>query len=142
MATYYRQDQNLITVKVGDTTLDAIWQSRSGGGSSAEESKVRLGGMKEETAMGGPVTTENVTVTAVYSDYLATKVHWLQQQIGKTRASVTQDILDTSGNPTGKTLTWSGIVQAVNPPEYDGTSSDAGVLELELSTDSSLGGSA
>ena len=134
-----RSDQYSVSLIVGGTNL-GVWDSLSGGTADSDESKHRAGGLGPEKALGGAPTTENVTVARLYDlnrDHA--NYHWLLGQRGRGSATVVKQPLDLDGNAFGRPVVYTGIVKSVQAPEHDSTSSDPGMITVEISTDASIG---
>jgi hypothetical protein len=130
-----RQDQYAITVNVDGLDF-GIWDKLSGGEIDSEETKYKPGNMGLHVSLGGSVEVGNVTVSVLYR--LAVfqagddRIHWLIGRVGKGQVTVNRQPLDTDGNAYGKPLVYSGTLKTVTPPEIDSESSDAALLELEV----------
>lgn len=134
-----RQEQYRVTASVDGQAL-GVFQSKSGGGGTSEETKTKEGGMTPEVALGGSQSIENVTVSRLYrADRDGAIYHWLYSRRGKGAAVVSQQSLDDDGNPFGPPHVWSGVLMSVSSPEHDAESSDKSTFELEISTNGSLG---
>lgn len=134
-----RQDQHLTTVAVDGTDL-GVFDTFSGGNVDSEETKYRAGGLQPEVALGGSVTVENVTVGRLYQlDRDHNISHWLMSRAGKGRVTITRQPLDVDGNVFGRPHVYTGILKAVTTPDQDSNSSDPSVLELEVSTNGTVG---
>lgn len=134
-----RQDQYAIAVTIdGEDT--GIWDKMSGGNVDSEETKYKPGGMAKSVSLGGSVNVENVTVSRLYvldRDHLKVK-SWINRA-GRAGVTVTKQPLDVDGNVFGSPLVYTGKLKAVNPPEVDSESSDAALIELEISTVGTVG---
>jgi hypothetical protein len=62
-----------------------------------------------------------------------TKIHALLARVGKATIVVKKQPLDVDGNAGAlRPLTYTGKLKRVHPPEPDSESSDAALLELEM----------
>ena len=134
-----RQDQYAVSVTI-DGVNTGIWDKLTGGEVDSEETKYKPGAMAKEVSLGGSVNTGNVTVSRLYvlpRDHTSIK-GWLNR-VGKAPVTVSKQSLDTDGNVFGDPLVYSGILKMVTPPEVDSESSDAALVEIEVSTSGTVG---
>src|SRR5262245_11254926 len=127
-----RQDQWSVALSVDGVDL-GIWDKASGGEIDSEETTYKPGAMAPPIALGGSVNVGALTVSRLYDlqrDHL--QVHWLISRVGKGAAVAKRQPLDVDGNAFGKPITYTCRLKQVNPPEYDSESSDAALIELEL----------
>jgi hypothetical protein len=127
-----RQDQYDIKVSVDGTDL-GTFDKLSGGEVDSEETVYKPGAMGARISLGGSVNVGAVTVSRLYDltrDHLL--VHWLISRAGKGSAVVSKQPLDVDGNVFGRPVVYSGKLKQVNPPEVDSESSDAALIELEI----------
>lgn len=127
----------LVTVTVENVNL-GIWTSKSGGQTEADGQKTRLGGMSNEVALGGPASTENVTVAKLYDTFMQSKRKWLRSLVGTGSMSVSVTPLGNNKQPSSDTDTWTGILNRVTLPDADDNSNDVAFIELELLTNQSV----
>jgi hypothetical protein len=128
-----RADQYNVTVSLDGNGL-GTWDKMSGGEKDSEESKYRPGGMQATLSLGGYTTVGNVTVSRLFKldrDYA--QLSNLLDRVGRGAVVVTKQSLDTDGNPYGKPTVYTGILKTVTPPEHDSESSDAALIEIEVS---------
>lgn len=140
-----RQDQYSVTVSVtrGTETRDlGIFDKLTGGEKDSEELKYRPGAMGAQVSLGGFTSVGNVTVSRLY-DLLrdAPNIGWLLEAVGRADVVATKQSLDTDGNAVGKPLVYGGNLKQVNPPEADSESSDAAMIEIEISSASVISAS-
>lgn len=133
-----RQDQYAVTVVI-DGVNTGIWDKCSGGEMGSEETKYKPGGLQKQISLGGSQNLDNLTVSRIFDldrDAPALK-NWMNRA-GKADCVVTKQTLDVDGNVYGPPLVYSGILMRVAPPEHDSESSDAGLVEIEVSTDGTI----
>lgn len=133
-----RQDQNnvTVTVELRDGTVLSLgtFDKRSGGDGGAEDSKYRPGNMADEISLGGPQTTENVTVSRLYDeDRDGEFIARLLPERGKAKMVTQRQSLDDDENAIGTPTVWRGRLLRVGFPEDDSESADASLFELEQS---------
>ncbi len=117
-----------------------IFDKMSGGEVDSEETKYKPGGMAPELSLGGSRSVGNVTISRIYDldrDHSVAKT--LAEKAGRGDAIVTKQPLDVNGVPYGDALVYKGKLKAVTYPEVDSTSSDPGMLELEISSAAIVG---
>lgn len=134
-----RQDQWLNTITIDGRAL-GVWDTLSGGSVESEETKYKPGGMAPEVSLGGTTTVENVTLGRLLSredwDFMH---HLMASRVGKARCSISRQPLDVDGNPFGRPLVYTGVLQNVVPGDTDSNSSDAQIWEITISTEGSIG---
>lgn len=110
-----------------------VWDKLTGGEVDSEETKYKPGGMAAPVTLGGSVEVGNLTISRLYvlnRDH--DRVHWLISRVGKGSCVVNRQPLDVDGNAYGRPLVYTGTLKTVTPPEVDSESSDAGLLECEI----------
>lgn len=120
------------TVRV-DGTSYGVFDTFSGGDSTAPVNKHRPGGLGIETLYATQTVYGNVTVGRV----LQTARDWemiraLNPKAGKVRAAVVGQPLDPDGNAYGKATTYSGAFIRVTPGSADSNSSSNRMVEIEI----------
>lgn len=128
------QRNALVTVVVDGESL-GTWITTTEINTTADGQKIRLGGMSDETAFGGPASTDNPTVTRLFDTYMQSKAKALRKKVGlAVPMSVTYNALDNSKKVT-YSETVSGVLNGVKTPPADDNSSEFGYIELELLAD-------
>lgn len=131
-----RQDQHKITLSI-DGTDYGVWDNFTGGATEGDESKYREGGMGSPVSLGGPPSTENVTLARLYRvDRDAAIEKPLHALVGRGWCVVVKQPLNRDGTiPAGvKPTTYKGVLQRVTPPEAESNGSDPAMIEVEVST--------
>jgi hypothetical protein len=91
------------------------------------------GAMGPRISLGGAVTIGNVVVSVLQDNArFQPLIHWLLSRVGKADMVVSKQPLDVNGNVYGRPLTYAGKLKQVTPAEHDSESSDAALLELEM----------
>jgi hypothetical protein len=113
------------------------FDSRSGGGTSAENAKHTPGSApSSQVALGGPRSTEDVTVSRAF---VATRDHDLIRRFrplcGLAEMTVTQSPLDKDGREFGRPDVWTGVLQMIGPPDYDANSADVSTFDIVMTAD-------
>lgn len=129
-----REDQYRVTVSVDGVDL-GTWDKFTGGEIDSEESKYKPGGMAPEVSLGGSITVTNFTVSRLYElsrDH--PKVPLLKSKVGKGTVTATKQPLDVDRNAFGAPIVYTGILKQLTLPDHDSTSSDPGMIELEISS--------
>lgn len=130
-----RSDQASASLVVDGRDIPILFSTRSGGNLDSQESKFMPGAMQPERALGGTQTVENVTLSGEYRPELhEDHIQYLKRKAGKGDATVTEQSLDADGNSFGRPQTWVGVLKAINTGDYDASSGDARLVELEIST--------
>lgn len=134
-----RQDQYSIAVSI-DGSDYGIWDKLSGGDVDSSEQKYNPGGMAPEVSLGGKVTVNNVKVSRLYDlDRDHTVIKTIIGRVGKGRVVVKKQPLDVDGNAFGDPIVYQGILKTCTPPEVDSESTNAALVELEVSTSAGVG---
>src|SRR5215475_3364414 len=127
-----RQDRFRVTAAVDGRDL-GVFETFSGGEVDSEETTFKLGAMGPRVSLGGSVNVGNVTIGSLFDlSRWQPIIHWVISRAGKGTLTVKKQPLDVDGNAFGDPLTYTGKLKQVNPPDVDANSSDAAVLELEL----------
>lgn len=127
-----RQDQYAVSMSV-DGEKFGVYDKLSGGEIDSEEAKYRPGAMAPMVSLGGTVEVGNLTISRLYvlnRDH--DRIHWLVARVGKGQVVISRQPLDVDGNAYGKPLVYTGTLKTVTPPEVDSESSDAALLECEI----------
>ena len=113
-----------------------VWDKWTGGEVDSEEAKYKPGNMGAHVSLGGSVEVGNVTVSRLYMlprDHEGPAgIHWLIARVGKGDVVASRQPLDADGNAFGRPLVYTGKLKTVTPPEVDSESSDAALLECEI----------
>jgi hypothetical protein len=130
-----RTDQERVTVRVDDLDL-GVFQTFSGGGTAADDTKNRPGGMGPEESLGGPVSRDAFTVGRLYK---LERDHALYKKLdaltGSARVVAVRQKLNRDRTPFGDPITYTGTLIKVTPPDHDSNASDRAEFTLEVSAD-------
>lgn len=122
--------QSLITATVDGVPL-GVFDTLSGGVTSAEVSKRRAGGMGSQYSKVALPDNEDVTISR---DYDRERDHELRRTLmrrtGRAMATISEQPLDDDGVPWGKPIVYTGRLSGVSPSEVDANSGDDRMLEL------------
>jgi hypothetical protein len=137
-----RKDTYTIHVKVGGADL-GVFDKMTGGNLDSDEFQYSPGGMVDPISLGGKRKPANFTVSRLYRlarDH--NRMQFLLNHVGKGEVIVLKQPMDIDGNVFGDPLVHKGTLKNVQAPEVDSESSDAGLLELEVTPNGppSLGG--
>jgi hypothetical protein len=118
-------------------TLDGVslgeFETKSGGGVSAELTKRRPGGMLAEKVYAGQRTAADVVIARVYErDRDHVLVRLCNTRAGAGVVTVAEQPLDDNGAPWGTPTTWAGRLSNVEPSETDANSNDVRTFELTV----------
>lgn len=112
------------------------WARKSGGNVSSESRRWHEGGelVREEIA-GGPVTTEDITVSRNYRyDRDAAILRWAMRNAGKAYGTISEQDIDVYGDPVGQPFVRECLLQGVNGKDVDADDTTGfQVLEFTLS---------
>lgn len=129
-----REDQYNVTVQVAGRNLGPF-DKMEGGEVDSEETKYKPGGMAPQLSLGGFRNVGNVTVRRLYDlsrDHAL--VPFLHGSAGVGEMVVVKQPLDVDGNVFGSPVVYRGKLKQVTLPDFDSESSDAALLELEMSS--------
>jgi hypothetical protein len=139
-----RQDTWNVTVDVEDVAHPnrimlhlGTWDKKSGGEVDSEEYKYNPGAMAEAVSLGGRKNVGNLTVSRLYRlvrDHQDLHAR-LIRGVGKARVVVKQQPLDINENAFGTPIVWTGTLKRVSSPEVDSESSDAALIEIEVTVE-------
>lgn len=127
-----RKDQYDTTVNIDGRNL-GTFDVLTGGETDTDQLTYKPGGMAPTVSLGGTVTVGQVVVSRLYRlerDHAI--IQWLLGRVGIGSMVVKKQPLDPDGNTFGKPLVYQGVLKRCTPPEVDSTSTDAAVIELEL----------
>ena len=130
-----RTDQEKVDVRVDDMDL-GTFQTFSGGGTAADDTKNRPGGMGPEESLGGPVSRDAFTVGRLYKlerDHPIFKT--LDAKTGSARVIAVRQKLNKDRSAFGDPITYTGTLIKVTPPDHDSNASDRAEFSLEVSAD-------
>lgn len=135
-----REDQYAVSVSVDGEPL-GVFDKFSGGETSSEETKYKPGGMVPQRSLGGSASTDNVTVSRLYDLERGDNdlVKRLRPRTGRGIVVVSKQPLDVDGNPFGKPDVYTGKLQRIKAPDHDSESTSAGIWEMEVSTEGTVG---
>lgn len=133
-----RQDQRRVTLTV-DGVSYGVWDTKGGGTVDSEELKHRKGGMGAQRALGGPQTVENLTLAKLVEPEVWPEIRVLRGRVGKGDCTCTEQPLDDDGNAFGPPDVYTGKLKSVKSPDHDANSADAAMVELEISTNGTVG---
>lgn len=126
------QQHSLITVVVDGVPL-GVFDSRTGGETTAEVTKYRPGGMAKQKNRKALPDTSELTVSREFEfdrDNDLSKV--LRTRAGLAPMSVNSQPLGLDGAPFGKPTTWTGELSSVNTGDEDSNSNDGRMFELGM----------
>lgn len=127
-----RQDQYAVTLTINKADW-GTWDKLNGGEIDSEELKYRPGGMGAHVSLGGSVEVGNITVSRLYDkDRDHGHITSLVEKVGKADVVINRQLLDVDGNAYGSHIVYTGKLKTVTLPEVDSESSDAGLIELEI----------
>lgn len=115
-----------------------VWDKKTGGEVDSEEYKYSPGGMADSISLGGRKVVNNLVVSRLYKlDRDHRKMgSRLINGVGRARMTVHQLPLDINGNAFGTPpITWNGTLKRVTFPEVDSESSDAALIEIEITVE-------
>jgi hypothetical protein len=125
------------TVNGASTTTDlGVWDGLTGGDLDSDEAKYWPGGMAPQVSLGGHRNPSNIVLKRLYRlqrDH--DRLNLLLHNVGRGTVEIHKLPMDIDGNTYGKPLNYSGKLKRVTPPEHDSTSSDPGIIEMEVTPD-------
>jgi len=123
------KSQTLITVQADRVSL-GVWDTRSGGETTAALSKYRPGG-GGEVLDSVPATQGDVTVTRRFDAARDNDlVKDLRTRVGRAVITISEQPLDDDGVKLGKPTTWSGKLSSITADDADSNSDDNRMVTL------------
>lgn len=139
MARGARQDSRAITVFI-DGVNTGLWDKKSGGGRTSDNTKYPPGGMQEEIDLGGRATSEDITLSRYFDlDRDLPRIKRWLNRVGKATVKVVEQYLDQDGAAYGNPVTRTGTLNACTDPEADSESTDAALVEIGVSVAGPVG---
>jgi len=127
-----RKDQHRVTVKLDGRNL-GVFDVMTGGETDSDILTYKPGGMAPAVSLGGIPLVGQLIVSRLYTlDRDHPLVHWVLTRVGVGVVVVNKAVLDPDGNAFGKPLVTRGVLKRCTPPEVDSNSTDAAVIELEI----------
>lgn len=127
-----RKDQYDVKLSVDGTDL-GTWDTLTGAEIDSDETTYKPGAMGARVSLGGSTNIGTVVVGRLFDlTRDLSVVHWLISRVGKGSAVISKQSLDVDGNVFGRPLVYTGKLKKVTPPEVDSASSDAALIELEI----------
>ena len=124
------QQMALLTVTVDGFTL-GVFDTKSGGETTAEPTKRRAGGMGAHKSYAALPDHGDVTVSRDYDlERDHELVRRLRPRVGRARMTISEQPLDEDGAPWGRPVVYTGRLIGVSPSEVDSDSTDAAMFEL------------
>lgn len=134
---YISQRQFVVTVSsnVASAPITGVFMTKTGGNSAADSTKVYGGGTKTPAIVTGITETENVTIGRAYDQVRdSAEIKTLRQWVGSLTATITVQETDADYVQTGKPKTTytDAVLVGINEPEYESSSGDPAMMELEF----------
>ncbi|WP_221585554.1 hypothetical protein [Microbacterium sp. G2-8] len=122
--------QAIVSVSLDGDSL-GIWDTRSGGESTAAVNKYRPGGSKKQEVDAGRPDISDITVTRRWQAERDVAVEKrLRNRVGIGVIKVTEQPTDVDGVRYGPARTWMGRVSSVSGGEVDSNSDDVRMITL------------
>ena len=122
-------------VTVNGQAVPDSWDKKTGGSSTAQETKYRPGGSPTQVSLGGPVDVENVTLERLFvRERDMPLLKSMTPLVGRATVTVTQQALDENYAPWGPTIIYQGRLNKVTPPDQDANSQAASMISIEVSS--------
>lgn len=126
-----RQDQHRTTLSVDGVYLGA-WESKTGGDSDSNTVEWQQAGMAGQVTLGGAPMTANVVLSRLEDAEILAVKKWLRSRAGKGIATVTEQILDDEGFPTGDPDVYQGLLKRAKGSDRNSNSNTAAEFEVEI----------
>lgn len=138
MAGGFREDLYNVTLTVNGpegVSKSYVIDKMTGGGATATDTKYRpANGLANQLSLGGQVTVENATCSALYENTFDTDLLWLIAMSGRASIVLAKQPIDVNGAANGTALAYPGRLLDVKPPPTDSESSAAAMIEFTIST--------
>jgi len=133
-----RKDTWVVSVNVEGVGDLGTFDVRTGGEFDSTELKYQPGGMAPMVSLGGSITIGQLIVSRNFrADRDLPKAKALVAGVGKAKVSVNMVGLDPDKHPYDTRLGWRGVLKRVTLPEVDSTTTEAAVIELEITPEGS-----
>jgi len=124
---------------VNGTPIPDSWDKKTGGDTTAQETKWRPGGSPTQVSLGGPKDVGNVTLERLFVRERDLALYkFLEPLVGRATVTVTQQVLDQDYLPWGTPISYQGRLQKVTPPDMDSNSQAASMISVEISSAGSV----
>jgi len=113
----------------------------------AQDKKYRpANGLENELSLGGPRSTENVTMMRLYDREVRENetatidetLHWLFSQDGRAAVTVVQQPIDENGHNFGEAIITNGKLIEVEGPEHDSNSEKEATVSFVCSLETNV----
>lgn len=126
-----RQDQHRTTLTVDGVYLGA-WESKTGGDSDSNTVQWHQAGMAGQVSLGGSKMTANVVLSRLEDAEILAQKKWLRSRAGKGVATITEQILDDEGFPSGDPDVYLGVLKRAKGSDRNSNSNTAAEFEVEI----------
>lgn len=124
--------QAIITASLDGKSL-GVFDTRSGGESTAAVNKYRAGGSRTPVADAGRHDVADVTITRRWDQERDIDVvRQLRSRVGVGMLKVTEQPTDVDGIAFGKPTTWSGRLSSVTGGDVDSNSDDTRMISVTM----------
>lgn len=122
-----------VTITFPDIEIPGTWARKSGGNITSEARRWHEGGeLTQEEIAGGPVSTEDVTVSRNYRyDRDAVILRWAMRNAGRAFGTIAEQDIDAYGDPVGQPFVRQCLLQGVNGKDVDADDT-SGFQNIEL----------
>lgn len=115
--------------------IKGVWDKKTGGQIDSEETIYHPGAMADPVSLGGRINVENIVVSRLcrmQRDWQA--IPGLLAGVGKSKVTIADQPLDFDGNVASgvDSLTYTGTLKRVTPPDVDSESSGPAMIEMEI----------
>ena len=126
-----RKDQSSISLTIDGEDTGAVWEEKSGGGVTADNTVIYRGGRKGPKNIGGKKAYGPVTlVTTMDLDIHLPRIKRWQNKVGDVRCAVKDQALDANDVAFGPPHISLGTLEEVKEPER--SSSDSGAAQVTV----------
>lgn len=123
------QHHSLVTVTVNGTGW-GMFESRTGGATTAELAKYRPGGFQKQRVRRGQPENEDVTIARTWERERDAPLSRQRHLVGSAEVIISDQPLDDIGNAWGTPTVYTGILQSMTDGDSDANSNDAKTFEL------------
>ena len=134
---FLREDMAIIQAGIVGVNLPTIysWTALEGGVLESQSVFTRPGGMLPGRQLGGPSERTDVTVRRQFIPELQPYVVSVDQVVGVAAAWVSYTLLDRNKNPTGPTVSMTGILKSMMRTNFDANNAAAAFFALVIALD-------
>lgn len=123
------QSQSQVSVVI-DGTPFGVWDTLSGGATTASVNKRRPGGTRREKASRGRSTTDDLTLSKELEREDVDRLRRLRSRVHRAPVVATEQLLDEDDVPVGQPTIFTGVLSSISTGDVDSDSDDFRMCEI------------